>query len=221
MTDATQAAPAAAPAKDKKVAVAIRDWIDSAGNPVEAGKESEAVGFRYTHLPSARKAKPDFNPETDKPDPTAFFNKEFPAVGQPVTTDLLMCGIFGALTLAGNVVNTATNGPKGDPNINPVPLIGERFVELENGVWADRASGVGGIRYDAEKLSQAIAAAKGEGDPAPYLAKMANKVDPKTGATVATDTKGAISYGAFALRNAKVKAAYDSLTGGGTAIDAL
>jgi hypothetical protein len=50
---------------------------------------------------------------------------------------------------------------------------------------------------------------------------MDHKVNPKTGQVVADDTKGAISYGAFALRNAKVKAAYDALTGGGVDIGAL
>ena len=119
------------------------------------------------------------------------------------------------------MVNTATNGPKGDPNINPIPLIAERFEELKTGVWADRATGVGGVRYDKEKLAQAIAAAKNETDPSPYLAKMENKVDPKSGAVVPAETKGAISYGAYALRNARVKDAYDRLTGGGTSIEAL
>jgi hypothetical protein len=219
MTDTTQNTPEAA--KAKREAVALRDWIDVAGNPVEAGKEASAVGFRYTHLPSAKRANPSFNPETDKPDAGATFDKIFPAIGQPVTADLVMLAIMGGLTLAGNVVNTATNGPKGDPNLNPISLIRDRFAEIEAGVWADRATGVGGVRYDKEKLAEAIATAKGETDPAPYLAKMENKVDPKTGAVVAADTKAAISYGAFALRNAKVKAAYDTLTGGGTQIDAL
>lgn len=204
-------------AKSKKVAVAIRDWIDADGKPVDSGHEALATGFRYTHLPTARKVKPDFNPETDAPDASAIFEFQFGNPGDAAT----MLAIFGGLTLAGNVVNTAVNGPKGDPSINPIPLIAERFKELDAGVWADRATGVGGVRYDAEKLALAIATAKGQTDPAPYAAKMANKVDPKTGQVVAADTKGAISYGAFALRNAKVKSAYDALTGGGVQIDAL
>lgn len=208
-------------AKPKRETVAIRDWIDSAGNPLSAGDEAQAVGFRYTHLPSAKKVKPDFNPETDAPPTGTYYNHTFPKVGEPVTVDLLMSGIFGALTLAGNVVNSATNGPKGDPNLNPIELIRERFAEIAGGTWAERAAGVGGVRYDKDMLAAAIASAKGESDPAPYLAKMDNKVDPKTGATVPADSKGAISYGAFALRNAKVKDAYDRLTGGGSSIDAL
>lgn len=205
------------PAASKKVAVAIRDWINADGKPVDGGEEASATGFRYTHLPTARALNPAFNPETDLPDPTAVFEIQFGNPGEIET----MLAIFGGLTLAGNVVNTAVNGPKGDPSINPIPLITARFAELDKGIWADRATGVGGVRYDKDKLSSAIATAKGETDPAPYLAKMDNKVDPKTGQVVPGDQKGAISYGAFALRNAKVKSAYDALTGGGVQIDAL
>lgn len=218
MTDTTVAAPAA---KAKKEQVAIRDWMNANSQPVESGKEAEAVGFRYIHLPTAKKLNPQYNPETDQPPAESFFDHTFPAIGQPVTADLLMSGIFGALTLAGNVVNTAVNGPKGDPSLNPVPLIADRFKDIEAGIWADRAGGVGGVRYDKEKLAAAIAQAKGEADPAPYLAKMESKVDAKTGAVVANDTKGAISYGAYALRNAKVKGAYDTLAGSGTDIGSL
>lgn len=213
MTDTTtNPAPAA---KAKKEQVAVRDWMNAAAQPVESGKESEAVGFRYIHLPTAKKLNPAYNPETDQPPADSFF--DFNPTGASAT----MLAIFGGLTLAGNVVNTAVNGPKGDPSLNPIPLIVDRFKDIEAGVWADRAAGGGGIRYDKEKLSAAIAQAKGEADPAPYLAKMEAKVDPKSGAVVANDTKGAISYGAYALRNAKVKAAYDTLTGGGTDIGSL
>lgn len=204
--------------KTKKVAVAIRDWMNSAGQPLESGKEAETTGFRYIHLPSAKRANPAFNPETDTADAGAVYSCDLTKLPQ---STVYMLATFGGLTLAGNVVNTAVNGPKGDPNINPVPLIEARFAELANGEWADRASGVGGVRYDKDKLAAAISQAKGESDPAPYLAKMEGKVDPKTGATVANDTKGAISYGAYALRNAKVKAAYDALTGGGSDIGTL
>lgn len=214
MTDTSTTVEAA---KTKREAVAIRDWINTAGQPVESGKENEAVGFRYIHLPTAKRLAPAYNPETDQPHTEAVFEA---VVGEAGKRDTMLA-IFGGLTLCGNIVNTATNGPKGDPNTNPIPLIADRFKELETGVWADRATGVGGVRYDKEKLAAAIAQAKGEADAAPYLAKMEHKVDPKTGAVVPADTKAAISYGAFALRNAKVKAAYDALTGGGTQIDAL
>lgn len=206
----------AAAAKPKRPQVALRDWIDASGNPVEAGKEGEAVGLRYVHLPTAKRLDAAFNPESSTPHADAVFTVN------PTGAMATMLAIFGGLTLAGNVVNTAVNGTKGDPNVNPIPLIAARFAELESGVWADAATGVGGIRYDAEKLAQAIANAKGETDPAPYAAKIAaGKVDPKTGAAVAADTKGAISYGAYALRNGKVKQAYDTLTGAGTDIGSL
>lgn len=211
MTDITTTA--AAP---KRAAVAVRDWIDAQGNPVETGKESTATGFRYIHLSTAKRLNPAYNPETDAAPAEAVF--ELTALDEPTRT---MCAIFGALTLAGNIVNTIVNGPKGDPNANPIPDVTARFAEIAKGEWSDRSTGVGGVRYDKEKLAAAISQAKGETDPAPYLAKMDGKVDPKTGAVVAADTKGAISYGAYALRNAKVKAAYDALTGGGSAIESL
>lgn len=212
MTDTTTI-----PAKAKKQQVAVRDWINANGQPLETGKESDATGFRYIHLPSAKRANPAYNPETDTaPDGTSF-EWQF-ADG---SASLHMCAIFGALTLAGNVVNTAVNGPKGDPNCNPIGLIADRFAEIEKGSWSDREAGTGGVRYDKDKLAAAIAGAKNESDPAPYLAKMEGKVDPKSGAVVAADTKGAISYGAYALRNAAVKAKYDALTGGGTELGSL
>lgn len=218
MTDTTTNTPTI-----KRPTVAIRDWIDASGNPVESGKEHEAVGFRYTHLPTALRLQPTFNPETDNaPDDAIYTAPKLGTAGEIGT----MLAIFGGLTLAGNVVNTAVNGPKGDPSVNPIPLIKARFDEMESGVWADRVAGVGGVRYDKDKLAQALVDAvtangRTAGDLDSYLAKMENKVDAKTGQVVAGDTKGAISYGAFALRNAEVKAAYDKLTGGGTQLDTL
>lgn len=212
MTDTSTATPAA-----KRAAIAVRDWIDENGKPLTTGEEKAAVGFRYIHLPTAKGLKPDYNPETDSPPAGSFYDYVIGEAGHAST----MLGIFGGLTLAGNIVNSATNGTKGDPNANPIPLIEARFKEIEDGTWADRATGVGGVRYDKDKLAAAIASAKGETDPAPYLAKMEHKVDPKSGATVPDDTKGAISYGAYALRVPKVKQAYDTLTGGGTSIDTL
>lgn len=206
-----------AAAKTKRETVALRDWIDASGAPLATGDEAKVAGLRYTHLTSVKRANPSFNPETDTPPTDCVFAFNVDPNADVATK---MLAVFGGLTLAGNIVNSATNGAKGDPNLNPISLIQERFEEIVGGKWADRAEG-GGVRYDKEKLATAIAQAKGETDHTPYLEKMANKVDPKTGAKVADDTKGAISYGAFALRNAKVKQAYDALTGGGTQIDAL
>lgn len=213
MTDTSTTTPAAS----KRAAIAVRDWIDENGKPLQAGEEKKAVGFRYIHLPSAKQLNPAYNPESDSPPAGSFFDYICGEAGEAGT--MLAC--FGGLTLAGNVVNSATNGPKGDPTLNPISLIEARFKEIEDGQWADRGTGVGGVRYDKDKLAAAIASAKNESDPAPYLAKMDQKVDPKNGATVPNDTKGAISYGAYALRVPKVKQEYDKLTGGGVSIDSL
>lgn len=218
----TDTAPAAKP---KKQQVAVRDWLNSAGQPLESGKESDTAGFRYGHLPSARRTNAAFNHESDEFPAGTEFTCLFADMPQSA---IYMLAAFGGQTLAGNVVNTAVNGPKGDPNINPIDLIAARFAEIKEGKWADREAGVGGVRYDREKLATAIAAAMAAGgatgpqaDAATYAAKMDWKVDPKTGAQVAPDTKGAISYGAMAMRNAGVKAEYDKLTGGGVQLSSL
>ena len=203
-------------AKTKKVAIAIRDWIDENGNPLSPGDEGKVAGIRYTHLPSAKAAKPDFNPESETAPVGTFFDYMFT---DEIATKMLAA--FGSQTLAGNVVNTATNGPKGDKSLNPISLIAERFAAItDEHVWADREGGVG-VRYDKDKLVAAILAAKRESDPAPYVAKLENKVDPKTGAVVANDTKGAISWGAFVMRNPIVKGEYDKLTGTGVTLDMI
>jgi hypothetical protein len=202
--------------KIKKVAIAIRDWIDHDGNPLSPGDEAKVAGIRYTHLPSAKKAKPDFNPESETAPDGTFIDYMFT---DEVATK--MFAAFGAQTLAGNVVNTATNGPKGDKALNPISLIKERFDSItDEHTWADREGGVG-VRYDKDKLIQAILNAKKESDETPYRAKLDNKVDPKTGAVVANDTKGAISWGAFVMRNPVVKGEYDKLTGGGVTLDMI
>jgi len=200
----------------KKQAIAIRDWIDGAGNPLAAGDEAKVSGIRYIHLPSAKRAKPDYNPETEPAPHGTFFDYQF---SDDVATKMLAA--FGAQTLAGNVVNTATNGPKGDKSLNPISLIVERFAAItDDHQWADREGGVG-VRYDKDKLIQAILNAKKESDPAPYVAKLETKVDGKTGALASADAKGAISWGAFVMRNPTVKGEYDKLTGGGVTLDMI
>lgn len=200
----------------KKTMIAIRDWINEKGEPLSAGDEAQVSGIRYTHLPSAKKAKADFNPETEVAPQGTYFDYQFT---DDVATKMLAA--FGAQTLAGNVVNTATNGPKGDKSLNPISLIAERFKAItEEHVWADREGGVG-VRYDKDKLIAAVLAAKKESDPAPYVAKLENKVDGTTGAVVSADTKGAISWGAFVLRNPVVKGEYDKLTGKGVTLDMI
>jgi len=202
--------------KPKKVTIARRDWIDKDGNPLNSGDEAKVAGIRYTHLPSAQRAKPGFDPDSELAPADSRFDYMFT---DPIAT--LMFAAFGAHTLAGNVVNTATNGPKGDKSMNPIALIAERFTAItDEHEWADREGGVG-VRYDREKLIQAVLAAKKESDPAPYVAKLDTKVDGKTGALAANDAKGAISWGAFVLRNTTVKAEYDKLTGGGVSLDQI
>ena len=197
--------------KPTRVAIAIRDWIDAQGNPVETGKEANAVGFRYTHIPTAKRLKPDYNPETDEaPDGAAF---EFDCQNQT------MLAIFGGLTLAGNVVNTWVRGPKADPD-NVMKYVEERFADIKNGVWTDREAGAV-QRFDKDKLVAAILAAKRESDPTPYIAKLDWKVNRDTGAQVSPDTKGAISWGAFCLRVPAVKAEYDKLAGGGATLSMI
>ena len=208
--------------KPKKVTIARRDWIDVDGNPLNTGDESKVAGIRYTHLPSALRAKANFDADSELAPADCRFDYQFLNADGSVRnlTSLLMFGAFGAHTLAGNVVNTETNGPKGDKSMNPIQSIADRFADIDNGTWAEREGGVG-VRYDREKLIQAILAAKKESDPAPYVAKLDTKVDGKTGVLVANDAKGAISWGAFVLRNTKVKEQYDNLTGGGVSLDQI
>jgi hypothetical protein len=201
-----------APAKAPREQVAVRDWMNAAGQPISTGEEASATGLRYVHVPSAKRAKPDYNPETDAPPAGTAFECDMTKLPKEA---VYMLAIFGGLTLAGNVVNTATNGPKGDKALNPVSIIVDRFAEIADLKWSEGGGAGGGVRYNKDLLAQAIATAKGETDPAPYLAKMDNKVDQKTGAVVANDTKGAISYGAYAYRNPKVKGEYEKLSGKG------
>jgi hypothetical protein len=181
---------------------ARRDWIDAKGNPVESGDEKDAVGFRYTHIPTARRIEADFDPDTDIGPSEAVF--ELSNIPEPTKT---MLAIFGGLTLAGNIVSTATNPKsKGDPLANPIPDIVARFEEMGNGVWSGER-GAGGPRYNFEALSKAIAAVKGETDHNPYLAKLEAKEK------VTIKGKGSILYAAYAMKNTEVQKHYAKLTG--------
>lgn len=181
---------------------ALRDWIDASGNPIAAGDESKATGFRYVHLPTAKRAMPAFDPDSDIPPADAVF--ELKNIPEPTKT---MLAIFGGLTLAGNIVSTATNPKsKGDPDANPIPDVQARFEEMVNGVWST-GGGAGGIRFDKQKLAQAIAQAKGESDPNPYLAKL------EAGEKIKIKGKAEVSYGAYAMRNPEVKKHYEALAG--------
>lgn len=194
-----------------KTRVSSRDFIDTAGKVVE--RIEEATGARYTLL------KPDGIDEKGKAKYAPFkaFDLQLGSAGAPDT----MCAVFGFHTKVGNVANTVLNDAEnpGAPDTASA-AIEEWIAELQKGVWAERTGGAGGLRYDPEVLAAAIASVTGKPE-AEFLAKMAWKVDPKTGAQVAADAKGALSYGAFAMRNAKVKAAYDAAAGTGTAVESL
>jgi hypothetical protein len=192
----------------KRAGASVRIAIDANGNPAES--MAQATGARYIHLTSALKAKPGWNKETDSPPTGTFADVQFGQPGSPAT----MFAIFGAFTKLGNIANTINNGDKGDKAANPIPEIEAFLAKVESGEWPDKGEGLGGVRYDKDLLAQAIANAKGERDPAPYRKKIEeDKVDSVKGHVVSGDTKGAISYGAFALRNVKVKAEYEKLAG--------
>ena len=182
---------------------ARRDWINASGAVVE--NESEATGFRYTHIPTAKRLDPDFDPEVDEAPKDAAF--ELPTITEPTKT---MLAIFGGLTLVGNIVSTATNPKsKGDPDANPIPDVLARFEEMANGVWS-AGGGAGGPRYNAEELAKAIAKVKGESDHNPYLAKINAKEK------VTIKGKGSILYAAYAMKNDEVRKHYEKATGAET-----
>lgn len=184
----------------KREAKARRDWIMSDGTVTD--EESKATGFRYIHIPTAKRLNDKFDPETDEAAPEAVF--ELRTIPEPTRT---MLAIFGGLTLAGNIVSTETNPKgKGDPDANPIPAVLERFEEMANGVWS-AGGGAGGVRFDKDKLALAIAQAKGESDPNPYLAKL------NSGDKIKVKGKAEISYGAYAMKNPEVLRKYQALTG--------
>jgi TIR domain len=100
------------------------------------------------------------------------------------------------------------------------------FLEpASKGQSAELVGGGDGLRYNLQAIANAIAAAKGESDPAPYFAKMEWRVDSK-GQRVQPNAKGefpkgAISYAAYAMRNAKVKAEYDRTKGSSPKLSVL
>lgn len=180
---------------------ARRDWITADGTVTD--EEAKATGFRYVHLPTAKRLKPDFDAETDEPAAEAVF--ELKVIPEPTKT---MLAIFGGLTLAGNIVSTETNPKgKGDPDANPIPAVLERFEEMANGVWSTGGGAGPGVRFDKDKLALAIAQAKGESDPNPYLAKL------NSGDKIKVKGKAEISYGAYAMKNPEVLRRYQTLTG--------
>lgn len=191
--------------------VSDREYINSAGDVVD--RIEQATGGRY----SLGKANgEDF-------DVTKDWDLQCGAPGTPVT----MLAILGFHTKLGNVANTVLNDKENPGTVESAAQAIDEFLALmEKGTWAERVGGGGGgLRYNPDHMAAAIAEAKGENDPAPYLAKMSTRVDAK-GQVVSANAagewpKGAISYAAFAARNAKVKAIYDRLAGTGVDLGAL
>lgn len=194
-----------------KQKVSERDYLDAQGNPVD--RIEQATGARYS---IGRKEGDDFKV-------LKSFDAQF---GQPGTL-ATMCAILGFHTKAGNVANTVLNDKDAPGSLDDAAgEIATWQKDAESGKWSERVGGGGGgLRYDPAVMAESIAKAKGENDPAPYLAKMDWRVDAK-GAQVSqlqdgTWPKGAISYAAYAYRNAKVRAAYDLAKGAGTDLGAL
>lgn len=186
---------------------ARRDWIDAKGNVVEEAKD--ATGFRYVHIPTAKRLKPDFDVDVDEPPSDATF--EMLTIPEPVKT---MGAIFGLLTLTGNIVSTETNPKsKGDPDANPIPAVVARFEDMLNGNWTGERGTIG-PRYNAEELAKAIAKVKGEADHNPYLAKINAKEK------VTIKGKGSLLYAAYAMKNDDVRKLYEAATGSGTVVSA-
>jgi hypothetical protein len=183
----------------KKAPVARRVWIDAQGNPCD---EHEATGFRYIHVTTALRLRPDFDWETDEAPKEAVF--ELLTLPEPTKT---MTAIFGSLTLAGNIASSETNAKSGgDPDSNPIPAIAARFADMQDNKWTGE-KGDRGPRYDHEALAKAIAQVKGEQDHNPYLKRLNEKEK------VQIKGKGAILYAAFAMHNDQVKEIYNKLTG--------
>lgn len=182
---------------------ARREWIDA--NGVVVDEAADATGFRYVHLPTAKRLVPNYDPQ-DVPPAEAVF--EMATMPEPTKT---FCAIFGALTLAGNITSSETN-PKsgGDEDANPIAAIADRFAEMANGKWTGER-GERGPRYDLNALAQAIAKVKGEQDFNPYLARLQAKekvtIKDKNGKTLN------MLYATYALNNTDVEDHYNKLTG--------
>lgn len=124
--------------------IADREWIDDTGQIVD---ESTATGFRYTFLGRTKEGV------TIPPDGESFtrYWKDMS------DGEKRMCGLFGAITLSGNICNTwMTN--KGDKQAKACEAIKDRFEFMhDNDKWLDE-SATGGVRIDRDVLAQALVA---------------------------------------------------------------
>lgn len=154
MTDVTTNAPAA-PADDKRTAVAKHELIAAAGGDhVEIGA---AIGIRYT----------------DKATNQKF---EYLIPGAKAGDPLTMLALFGAKTKATNETSRVRNGKNGGVS-NPqeeLEALDEVFESITNGVWREKAEGGGGTRTDKGLLATVLIELLGsnaKGDMAHYVAR--------------------------------------------------
>lgn len=105
-----------------------------------------------------------------------------------------LCGLFGLKTWIGNLFNQDLE----------LPEIQERIESVKGGEWPERA-GVGGPRYEFDKLANAIASVKGVADSAPFLKRL-------------QEEKG---YAAMAMKVGEVATLYHQATGKAVTADQL
>lgn len=177
---------AAAPKRSK---VSNRELIDANGEIVKY--EEDAAGARYTLIDGGDM----LDPVDYRFGENAFADKYF--------------AMFGFHTKVGNVANSVLNDKDAPGNPTEARSAIEEFLaQLATGKL-ERASGVGGPRYDKDMLAAAIVEVLGEragGDVTHYLERI-------------NDEKG---YGAKALKNPEVAKAYAARTGkGAVSIDDL
>ncbi len=188
MSDTTQGAGNSGAETEKRAAVADRQWVDANGN--EVTDPALATGFAYVDLVSKDK---------------------FVYQCKDGTAATRMLAIFGGLTKAGNIRNTAVNGPKGDPNADVIETIADWFRELDEGRWgAERAGGVG-ARFNKELLAQAIAQVAGQPVGSEFHTTRLARLNANEKVADPDRPKAEILYGTLALRNRKVKEAYEAL----------
>jgi hypothetical protein len=188
----------------KRQTVADRQWVDASG--AETTDETKATGFRYVLL----------GPGEKKPDRVASGVSFVYQVGTEAGNPETMLAIFGGLTKAGNIVNTATHGdsPMNDPK-EIIADVKAWFDDLDGGKWGEERVSGPGARFDREHLATALHQVTGKPRDE-FVAKLAegapkitinaqNKQDPAG--------KRSVLYGTFALYNSKVKEAYNKLAG--------
>jgi len=194
-------------ATDRKK-VSERNYIDVTGNVVP--KMEDATGSRYSLGQVVG----------DKFVVAKSWDLQFGESGRDTT----MYGILGFHTKLGNVANTVLNDKDAPGTIDDaVTAINEFTAGTANGDWATAGGGVGAPKYDPQYVAQAIAAAKGETDHTPYLAKCQGRVNSKgesvTQNADGTWPKGAIGYSAYAMRNPTVRGHYEKLAPATSTVD--